>query len=83
MFKHIFFLIFFLQAFSGRDASQAFMSYHRRQFPHSRVKEAFTSVEQDVKISSKYNEDFLDLCERVDKVLKIMIVNANKAVLCP
>jgi hypothetical protein len=46
------------------------MSYHRRQFPHSRVKEAFTSVEPDAKISAKDNEDFLDLCERVNKVIK-------------
>ena len=26
----------FLKAFAGRDATQAFLSYHRRRFPHSR-----------------------------------------------
>ena len=25
----------FVKAFSGRDATEAFLSYHRRSFPHS------------------------------------------------
>merc|ERR1712117_820759 len=29
----------FIKAFSGRDASQAFISYHRRPFPHNHVKD--------------------------------------------
>ena len=29
----------FVKAFGGRDATEAFLSYHRREFPHSRVAE--------------------------------------------
>ena len=33
----------FVSSFAGRDATQAFLSYHRRRFPHSkqRVKDTF------------------------------------------
>jgi len=57
-----------LQAFSGRDASQAFISYHRRQFPHSRVKAALEKTDETITYTLKDNEDFLELCKRVHKV---------------
>ena len=58
----------FFQAFAGRDASQAFLSYHRKAFPHNRAKEAFHAEDKSVKYSEDDNADFLELCERVHKV---------------
>nr|QWC69494.1 front-end desaturase 1 [Tigriopus californicus] len=62
----------FLRAFSGRDATQAFLSYHRRTFPHSRVKEAFEHHHPDVVYDPATNADYLELCERIDKVIPRM-----------
>lgn len=62
----------FIKAFSGRDASLAFLSYHRRQFPHGRVKDAFEKVDETVTYSTDDNKDFIELCERIDKVLPRM-----------
>ena len=58
-----------LQAFSGRDASQAFISYHRRNFPHARVKTAFVAVDKTVHYTSEDHSDFMEICDRVNKVL--------------
>ena len=58
-----------LQAFSGRDASQAFISYHRRHFPHNHVKDAFVAVAETVDYTREDHSDFMELCERVNKVL--------------
>ena len=58
-----------LQAFSGRDASQAFISYHRRSFPHNRVRNAFVAVDKTVNYTSEDHSDFMELCDRVNKVL--------------
>lgn len=57
------------QAFAGRDASQAFLSYHRRLFPHSKAKEAFEKEDESVKYSTDDHADFIELCDRVNKVL--------------
>jgi fatty acid desaturase (delta-4 desaturase) len=58
------------QSFSGRDASLAFISYHRRSFPHSRVKSAFESVDTTVDYSAEEDHtDFMELCYLVGKVL--------------
>lgn len=62
----------FLRAFSGRDATQAFLSYHRRTFPHSRVKEAFEHHHPDVTYDPATNADYLELCERIDKIIPRM-----------
>jgi hypothetical protein len=60
----------YFQAFSGRDASQAFIAYHRRSFPHSRVKSAFDSIDETVEYSAEEDHaDFMELCDRVAKVL--------------
>jgi fatty acid desaturase (delta-4 desaturase) len=59
----------FIKAFAGRDASQAFISYHRRSFPHSRVKSAFERVDETVDYSPEDHDDFMELCERVAKVI--------------
>ena len=58
-----------MQAFSGRDASLAFLSYHRRSFPHSRVKSALQKVDAGVDYDEGDHADFLELCQRVNKVL--------------
>lgn len=57
------------QAFSGRDASQAFISYHRRNFPHGRTKSAFEGIDETVNYTPDDHSDFMELCERVNKVL--------------
>jgi fatty acid desaturase (delta-4 desaturase) len=58
------------QSFSGRDASQAFISYHRRSFPHSRVKSAFDSVDTTVDyLSEEDHTDFMELCDLIAKVV--------------
>nr|WDS84437.1 delta-6 fatty acid desaturase [Apocyclops royi] len=59
----------FVKAFAGRDSSQAFLSYHRKPFPHNRAKEAFYAVDKSVDYSEKDNQDFLELCELINKVL--------------
>ena len=58
------------QAFSGRDASQAFISYHRRTFPHSgRVaKAALKATDPSVDYTTDDHKDYMELCERVNKV---------------
>jgi len=60
--------VILLQAFAGRDASQAFLSYHRKAFPHNRAKEAFHADDKSVKYDESDNADFLELCERIHKV---------------
>eukprot|EP00095_Tigriopus_kingsejongensis_P003768 maker-scaffold1165_size57908-snap-gene-0.8 protein:Tk03768 transcript:maker-scaffold1165_size57908-snap-gene-0.8-mRNA-1 annotation:"delta5 fatty acid desaturase a" len=62
----------FVQAFAGRDASTAFLTYHRRQFPHQRAAPAFQSKDESVQYSPDDHADFIELCERVDKVLPRM-----------
>ncbi len=59
----------FSQAFSGRDASQAFLTYHRRQFPHKRAEKAFIGKDDEVDHDLVDHEDFLELCSRIEKVL--------------
>ena len=61
-----------MQAFSGRDVSQAFISYHRRHFPHNHVKDAFVAVAETVHYTKEDHSDFMELCERVNKVLPIL-----------
>ena len=61
-----------LQAFSGRDASQAFISYHRRHFPHNHVKDACVAETKTVNYTKEDHSDFMELCERVNKVLPIL-----------
>jgi len=59
----------FIKAFSGRDASQAFISYHRRNFPHNRARPALEGIDDTVNYTQEDHTDFMELCERVNKVL--------------
>lgn len=58
----------FVRAFAGRDATEAFLSYHRRQFPHEskNVTSAYLGETTSVK-SANADKDYLELCEIVDK----------------
>ena len=58
----------FIKAFAGRDASEAYISYHRRKFPHSKWQHAAVGKGVPLKDDSA-DEDFLELCEQVEKVL--------------
>ena len=63
----------FIQAFTGHDATEPFVAYHRRRFPHKmpKVREAF--VKEDPSVSSEVGEafdDYLELSDRVAKVTK-------------
>lgn len=56
----------FVKAFAGRDATEAFWSYHRRAFPHESVKHALLGQVQQTVVSSP---EYLELCALVDQVL--------------
>lgn len=53
----------FVKAFSGRDATVAFMSYHRRRFPHHKYGNL---ILQENRTEDK---EYLELCRLIDKVL--------------
>ena len=61
----------FIQAFTGHDATEPFVVYHRRRFPHKmpKVREAF--VKEDTSVSSKVEDAFEDYIELSDKVAKV------------
>jgi fatty acid desaturase (delta-4 desaturase) len=58
----------FIKAFAGRDASEAFVSYHRRKFPHSKWSHAAVGKAVPLKEETA-DKDFLELCELVEKVV--------------
>lgn len=60
----------FISAFAGRDASQAFVSYHRKPFPHQKVKFALEKEDPNIPLPDPHlNDDFFELVQRVEKVL--------------
>jgi fatty acid desaturase (delta-4 desaturase) len=58
----------FVKAFSGRDATEAFLSYHRRKFPHDRVAHAFVGKRPRAKVANA-DDDYLELITLVDAVV--------------
>ena len=42
----------FVKAFAGRDATEAFLSYHRREFPHQRQTDALVGYTDPLKVPS-------------------------------
>lgn len=58
----------FVKAFSGRDATEAFLSYHRKQFPHVRMTDALIGKTKANKEASA-DADFLELCKLVEQIL--------------
>ena len=62
----------FVQAFSGHDATEPFVMYHRRRFPHThpRVREAFVKVDESFQSTEQAAfDDYLELSDRVAKEL--------------
>lgn len=58
----------FVKSFAGRDATEAFMSYHRRLFPHETQAHALVGTTPTV-TNANYTDDYLELCAEVSKVL--------------
>lgn len=58
----------FVKAFAGRDATEAFLSYHRRKFPHPRMESALVGKAIPLK-NEDDDKDFLELCEIIEKVV--------------
>jgi len=57
-----------VRAFAGKDATDAFISYHRRNFPHHLVKDALVGSKAATR-SATFDKDYLELCAIIDKVL--------------
>ena len=58
----------FVKAFAGRDATEAFLSYHRREFPHSRMTDSLIGNAPSAK-NANADTDYLELCRLVEQVL--------------
>lgn len=58
----------FVKSFAGRDASEAFISYHRRKFPHQKMENCLIGTATPLK-SELDDQDFLELCSLVEKVV--------------
>jgi hypothetical protein len=58
----------FIKAFAGRDASEAFLSYHRKKFPHDKVSEYLIGKAIAAK-SPDADKDYLELCAIIEQVL--------------
>jgi len=58
----------FVRSFAGSDASEAFLSYHRRKFPHAKMQDMLVgsiTARKDI----KQDADYLELCALVEQVL--------------
>ena len=58
----------FVKAFSGRDATEAFLSYHRREFPHSKMTPYLAGTSTPSK-KLDADKDYLELCKIVEQIL--------------
>jgi hypothetical protein len=58
----------FIKAFAGRDASEAFLSYHRKKFPHEKVSEYLVGKAIAAKAPDA-DKDYLELCAIIEQVL--------------
>jgi fatty acid desaturase (delta-4 desaturase) len=59
----------FVKAFAGRDATEAFLSYHRRTFPHSKMAEHLVGNTKSNRNAANDDKEYLELCQRIDEVL--------------
>jgi len=57
----------FIQAFTGRDATTAFLSYHRREFPHTKMMDMKVDTASEAINTPDYLE-YLELCALVEKI---------------
>eukprot|EP00056_Hartaetosiga_gracilis_P003597 m.65104 g.65104 ORF g.65104 m.65104 type:complete len:442 (+) comp11514_c0_seq1:168-1493(+) len=67
----------FLRLFGGRDASDAFATYHRRKFPHKRMADYLVEQKDEEKreiyptsATTEDDEDYLELCKEVNAKLR-------------
>ena len=51
----------FIKAFAGRDATEAFLSYHRRKFPHEKMRDKQVGDNISTKSNQNVDNDFLEL----------------------
>lgn len=58
----------FVKAFAGRDATEAFLSYHRRKFPHERKLEYLVG-KMNPKKEAMDDADYLELCALIEQVI--------------
>lgn len=58
----------FLKAFGGADATEAFLSYHRRKFPHEKLTSYLIGESTALK-GAHDDDDYLELCRLVEQVL--------------
>ena len=58
----------FVKAFSGRDCTEAFLSYHRKAFPHDRMTDSLIGKASPLKAAGA-DADYLELCKLVEQVL--------------
>lgn len=58
----------FVKVFAGKDATEAFLSYHRRTFPHDKMKSYLVGETKHSK-DPNADADYLELCARIEKVL--------------
>jgi fatty acid desaturase (delta-4 desaturase) len=59
----------FIKVFGGKDATEAFLSYHRRQFPHDKMSNLLVGKSKIPSKTLNDDKDFLELCDRIEKVL--------------
>ena len=58
----------FVKAFAGKDATEAFLSYHRKEFPHARMTDSYVGETQSNK-DKNVDEEYLELCRLVEQIL--------------
>jgi len=58
----------FVRSFAGSDASEAFLSYHRRRFPHAKMTDLLVG-RTSARKESKQDDDYLELCVLVEQLL--------------
>lgn len=64
----------FVKIFAGKDATNAFLSYHRRPFPSGKYEDMrkHTTIHHDSSLNRiSYDQNYLDLCREVNKILPI------------
>lgn len=59
----------FVKAFSGKDATEAFLSYHRREFPHTKLAHMRVGSSIPKKGQSDADAEYIELCAIVEQVL--------------
>jgi acyl-lipid (7-3)-desaturase (Delta-4 desaturase) len=61
----------FVKVFAGRDATDAFLSYHRRNFPHDKMKDYLVGKTKSNRDEIQQHDDaeYLELCKLIDEVL--------------